>query len=342
MPRTKPRITIREVARRAGVSVATVSRTLNNSPLVDRATGDHVRSIAQHLRYVPNASARSLSMRRTETIGLILPDMHGEFFSEIIRGADAEARSHHYHLLVSSSHSNREELENAIGILHGRTDGLIVMSPHLVEVKTLLHHARSSLPVVLIGPQTPIEGIDTIRVDNEGGARQVGRHLIELGHRRIAVIGGPRGNIDAAARSAGFKTALEEAGISMKPQWMLNGDFTDSGGYEIARRILACSPRPTAVFASNDSMAIGLLRAFLEHRISIPGEMSVVGFDDIEIASYMHPSLTTVHVDISQLGSIAVRSLLESRNGQHRSMERHVLLSAQLVVRESTGPVGIS
>lgn len=336
MPRIKPRITIREVARRAGVSVATVSRTLNNSPLVDHATSDHVRSVAQRLRYVPNASARSLSMRRTETIGLILPDMHGEFFSEIIRGADAVVRQSHYHLLVSSTHSNREELEATMSKLHGRTDGLIIMSPHL-ESETLLHHAMTSLPVVLIGPSVEASGIDVIRVDNEGGAFLVGKHLLDQGHRRFAIVRGPKGNLDAAERFTGFLKAVTEAGCVLKNDCIVDGDFTSTGGFEAASRILALAQHPTAVFALNDEMAIGLLRHFHERGIQVPGDIAVAGFDDVQMSSLMHPALTTVHVDISELGALAAKRVLSLRNSKLNSVPHTtVVLPAHLVVRQST------
>lgn len=336
MSKQKARVTIHEVARRAGVSVATVSRVFNNSDLVVKQTGEKIRSVAHRLNYIPNASARSLSMKRTETIGMLLPDMHGEFFSEIIRGADAIAHKERYHLLVSASHSNKEELETAIKMMSGRVDGFILMSPHL-DSETLVGRYLKSIPTVILSSSQARGTHDSIRIDNVGAARQVMRHLISLGHRRIAIVKGDPGNEDGEERLAGYHAELRANSIDIRDELIVAGDFSEQSGYAAGRILLELKNRPTAVFASNDDMAIGVLRHLRERGVSVPDEIAVAGFDDIQISSLIHPSLTSVHVNISELGSLAVERLLFLLNsGQRRTSSRRIVLPATLIVREST------
>lgn len=336
MPRQKKRVTINEVAERAGVSVATASRAFNNSPLVVKETGNRIRTIARELNYVPNASARSLSIKKNETIGLLLPDMHGEFFSEIIRGADAFAQKEKYHLLVSSSHSNKAELEAAIKMMGGRVDGYIVMSPHL-DADTLLTYFLNTIPTVLLNSSITDSNHDSVNIDNIGGAKQVMKHLIELGHRRIAIIKGDRGNEDAVDRLAGYLAAFREANIKVVDDYIVEGDFTDRTGYIAAAHLLSLPDRPTAIFASNDEMAIGALRCLRERNVAVPDEIAVAGFDDIQMSSFIHPALTTVHVNISELGSLAAKRLIGViSNEQKHVAQESIILPARLVVRETT------
>lgn len=335
--RTQQRgVTIREVARQAGVSVATVSRVFNDSPLVVKETQEKIRRIARKLNYVPNGSARSLSMKKTETVGLLLPDMHGEFFSEIIRGADAVARNFRYHLLVSSSHSDSEALATAIRMMRGRIDGLIVMSPYL-ESDTLSSHSPGSLPTIVLNSPLPNLPFDCFKIDNTGGAEQMTRHLIEQGHRNIAIIRGDERNSDARERLNGFLHAMKKASIAVRREYIVMGDFTEESGYRGAIQLLTLQQPPGAVFASNDEMALGALRAFRERGLRVPHDIAVGGFDDIQMASLIHPSLTTVHISISELGSLAVHRLFELlKNKTHRHTPQSIVLPTALVVREST------
>ena len=334
--RLKARVTIREVARSAGVSVATVSRVFNNSDLVVKQTEEKIRSVARRLNYIPNASARSLSMKRTETIGMLLPDMYGEFFPEIIRGADAVARKERYHLLVSSSHSNREELETAIKLMSGRVDGFILMSPHFDD-KSILMKFIQSIPTVFLSTTPALSNTDAITIDNVGGAKLATRHLIDRGHHRIAIVKGCDENADAKERFQGFLSAMKSGGESLREEYVLSGDFTERSGFAAAEKLLALSSRPTAVFASNDEMAIGVLRHLRERGVSVPDEIAVAGFDDIQISSLIHPSLTSIHVNISELGSLAVERLLFLLNSTAQQTPRkRIVLPATLIVREST------
>ena len=335
MSKQKAKVTIHEVARSAGVSVATVSRVFNSSDLVAKQTGEKIRSVARRLNYIPNASARSLSMKRTETIGMLLPDMHGEFFSEIIRGADAIAHKERYHLLLSASHSNKEELETAIRMMSGRVDGFILMSPHL-DSETLVTRYLRSIPAVILSSSEARGTHDSIRIDNVGGAQQVMRHLISLGHRRIAIVKGDPGNEDGHERLEGYLAELRANSIDMKEEIIVCGDFTERSGYAAGRTLLDLKNRPTAVFASNDEMAIGVLRCFREAGIEVPREIAVAGFDDIQISSLIHPSLTSVHVDISDLGSLAAERLIEIlADRTKRKTIKSIVLPSRLVIRDS-------
>ncbi|MGH7558728.1 MAG: LacI family DNA-binding transcriptional regulator [Gemmatimonadota bacterium] len=327
-------VTIKDVAREAGFSVATVSRVLNNSGPVRDETRHRIEEVAERLHYTPNIAARSLITRKTLTIGVLLPDLYGEFFSEVIRGIDRAARAGGYHLLVSGSHNDRREIEAAVQAMHGRVDGLIVMSPGL-EPWAIVTGLPRRLPLVLLNCEVGENGFDAVNVDNHGGAREMVRHLLGLGHRRVAIVGGPHDNFDARERLRGYRDAIGEADAERSAELELEGDFTESSGHRAAQRLLELDPRPTAIFAANDSMAIGALSALRDAGVEVPEEMVVVGFDDIPIARYLSPPLSSVHVPIRGLGVRAVERLLESMtDGNEKTVE---VLPTRLVVRESCG-----
>jgi len=333
--------TIRDVARAAGVSVATVSRVLNRSGPVSATLRTRIHEAARDLRYVPNGAARSLSTRTTHTLGMLLPDLYGEFFSEVIRGADQAARARGFHLLVSSSHASRSEVETALRAMRGRVDGLVVMSPD-VDARGLAANLPDRLPVVLVnaapGDEAGGHTVESIGVDNYGGARAVTAHLLGLGHRRVAIILGAARNQDARERLRGYRDAMREAGIAPEPALELPGDFSDEAGYEAAKAAIALRAPPTAIFASNDAMAIGALGALREAGVRVPDEMAVAGFDDIPVARYVSPPLTTVHVDNAELGTRAVARLVGVLAGSEDARPgARETLPATLVVRASCG-----
>jgi len=327
---------IKDVAREAGVSVATVSRVFNDSELVSDDTRRIVRDVAGRLKYWPNGVARSLITSRTHAFGVLLPDLYGDFFSELIRGIDHAARREGFHLLVSSSHSDTNELVAAMRSMRGRIDGLVVMAPDL-DSAGAIHDAAGGFPVVVLDPGIGLSSWDTISIANQDGAFQVVRHLIGLGHRRIATITGPRDNIDAQQRVAGYRAALAEAGIAHDAQLEIEGDFTEPSGYHAVGTLLGLSPRPTAVFFGNDYMAIGALSALSEAGIHVPEDLAIAGFDDIAMARYLTPALTTVHVDLIEFGARAIRRLIEVKDGAPGGVPRHEVVGTQLVVRRSCG-----
>lgn len=324
--------TIKDVASRAGVSVATVSRVLNEKGLVREDTIRRVLEAAAALNYVPHGGARSLSTRRTSTVGVVLPDLHGEFFSEMIRGIDVAARRRGYHLLVSGSHSEWSEMSAVLLAVRGRVDGMIVMAPEL-EAERIASWLPTGLPVVLLNGRA--EGAWSVAVDNAQGAGSMMEHLFSLGHREIAYISGPVGNADATERLRAWRVAMQGAGVGRLDELLVPGDFSETAGYEAGYTILSRERRPTAVFAANDAMAIGALCAVREQGVRVPEEMAVVGFDDIPIARFVSPPLTTVSVEIAELGRQAFELLLEASEQDREP--RLQILPTHLVIRESCG-----
>jgi len=302
-------VTIKDVAREAQVSVATVSRALNGQDNVAEAVRARVKAVALRLHYIPHHAARSLSSRRTHTIGVVLPDLYGEFFSELMSGIDRVAREHGLHLLVSSYHGDPVEQGAALRSMRGRVDGLLVMSPYADEDAHLADALAASVDAVLINAR-PLPGAPrAIGIDNHGGARAMVAHLVATGSKTIAFIAGPDGNFDASERLRGYHDALSE----MLPQaqaWVLPGDFSEASGQRAAQHLLAEPQRPDAVFAANDMMALGCLFALLQAGVDVPGQVAVAGFDDIPLARYVRPALTTMRVDIAELGADAMHLLL--------------------------------
>lgn len=329
-------VTIRDVAQAAGVSVATVSRVVNGTAVVKDETRLRVEAEVARLRYSPNAAARSLITNRTSTIGVVLPDIWGEYFSEVIHGIDLTARQAGYHVLVSSSHSDVAETRDVLRTMHGRVDGVIVMSPN-ASPRELEGCLPPSLPVVFLNSAPGGALQPALNVDNRGGARAMVTHLLDLGHRRLAFVTGPASNFDAAERRRGCRDALRAAGLSPADAVEIAGDFGEESGQAAGEAIVRLSPRPTAVFAANDSMAVGVLLALRHAGVKVPEEIAVAGFDDIPIARFASPPLSTVRLDIRTLGERALAWLLVELSGEGRSRAVREVLPIRLVLRESTG-----
>jgi len=325
--------TIKDVARVAGVSVATVSRALNGAENVLPDTRQRILDVARELRYSPSGAARSLITRRTDTVGALLPDLHGEFFSELIRGIDQAARARGLHLLLSSSHDDADEAAAALRAMNGRVDGLIVMSPH-ADDDFLSQNLPPALPAVLLnsGVKAPTQPV--FAVDNFGGARAMTEHLVASGRRRIAFLGGPATNFEARERERGYRAGLP-AGTE---PWLLEGDFSEAAGQRAAEALLAlpATSRPDTVFAANDIMAIGLLGTVLAGGLRVPEDIALAGFDDIPISRYVSPALTTMRVPIAAMGGQALEALASALDREPVDATTTVL-PVQLIVRRSCG-----
>ena len=320
-------VTIRDVARAADVSVATVSRALNGIDKVAGLTRDRVLRIVHELDYVPHSGARALSTRRTDTIGVLLPDLHGEFFSELIRGIDLAARARGLHLLLSSSHGNPAEAAAALRAMRSRVDSIIVMLPGAGD--ELVQSHKGSVPMVFLGSGAH-RGQPSFEIDNFAGAVAITRHLLDTGRSRIAFVAGPADNFEARERLRGYRAAIEAAGGS---EWIADGDFSEESGREAAKTFIAAAP-PDAVFCANDMMAIGCLETLREAGFQIPDDIALAGFDDIPIARYVSPALTTAAVPIAEIGRRALECCVDLVAG--RSTGRRQMFQPTLAIRQST------
>ena len=325
-------MTIKDVAREADVSVASVSRVLNGVGRVGETTRQKILKTAERLHYVPHAGARSLITRRTATIGMVLPDFHGEFFSEMLRGADGEARARALHLLVSTSHGDTAEAAAAIRSMRGRVDGLLVMSPHL-DAEFVCAHLPHSLPAVLLNAPA-IDGRPGVNVEHYSGAATMVRHLAGEHRRRIAHIAGPAENIDAAERLRGYVEARPEP---LDERYVIHGDFSMASGYAAAIALSRLDPRPEAIFAANDMMAVGCIEGLRSVGLDVPGDIAVGGFDDIPLAALIRPALTTMRIEVAALGALALRRLVSLIDAPGEAEPSEDRIVPELVVRDSCG-----
>lgn len=328
--------TIKDVARKARVSVATVSRVLNGKESVREDTRRRIQGTIDRLGYAPHGAARSLITRQTDTIGVLLPDIHGEFFSELIRGIDATVRRSGNHLLVSGSHGDKGEAGAMLRAMRGRVDGLIVLSPEM-GAHALPAHLPDALPVVLLNSPSDGGAFDLINIDNSDGAFAMVRHLSGLGHRRIAFICGPETNQDASERLRGYREAMASLPDGPAEALEFPGNFREEAGYQAGQRILRMKPHPSAIFAANDAMAIGCLCALREAGLEAPADIALAGFDDIPIASFIAPRLTSVRVSIAELGRCAAERVLYGVRHKNKHKRQHITLPTTLVIRESSG-----
>lgn len=328
---------LKDVADEAGVSVASVSRVLNELTNVSPATREKVLAAVKKLHYIPHSGARSLAKKRTDTIGVILPDLHGEFFSEVIRGIDKAAASLGFQVLMSNSHGDALEAANSLRPMRGRVDGFLVMSPHISE-PFLENNLGNSVPVVLMNSHIEGSQYPAFNVDNYGGARLMIRHLARLGHRTITFINGPKDNFEAIERLRGYLDELQELGLSNYSQ-LIEGDFSETAGRTAGSFLINTGKLPDAVFAANDMMAAGCMSIFREFDVSVPKEVAVVGFDDIPVARFVTPGLTTVRANITELGRKATSMLASIIKADSQKNADDLLqpetFSVELVIRSS-------
>ena len=323
--------TIRDVAREAAVSVASVSRVLSGGASVRPALRSRIEEAVARLGYVPHAGARMLSRAaRTDTLGVILPDMHGEFFSELLRGMDWEASARGLQLLLSTMHADAARGTAALRSMRGRVDGVVVMAPE-VDPDLLFAHLPAGLCALLVNCAPHHEARAELRVDNEAGAAEMTRHLLSLGRRRIVHIAGPSGNVDAAQRIAGYEREMAAAGL---PTRVLPGTFREEAGHAAAKVLLDDIDAVDAIFAANDQMAIGALLALTEAGVDVPRRVAIGGFDDVPLARLVAPGITTMSADAYELGRRAVERVA----GQVAGEQDDTLESRRptLVVRGTT------
>lgn len=329
-------VTIGEVARRAGVSIATVSRVLNNVPRgVRAALRRRVLKAASELDYRPNALARSLHQKRTHTLGLLIPDIANSFFAEVTRGIEDVCRRRGYALFICNTDRKLAAVEKYIGVLREkRVDGIIIVGGATPGPHPFQNLHSQGIPVVVIGRYDV--SLPAVRIDNVKGGWEAATHLIRLGHRRIAIILGPRRSTNSLDVMKGYKRALAEHGILLPKGWVLRGDARPASALPLAERLLLARPRPTALLAINDQMAIAAIRAAVNMGLQVPQEVSIVGYDGIELASYLNPALTTMTLPLRQMGMAAAENIFRVLTGE--PVDHEVWFTPKLVVRESTGP----
>lgn len=334
------RPTQNDVASRAGVSQATVSLVLNNSErtAIPEGTRKRVIQAIDELGYRPNILASSLRLGKTQTLGVILPDSANPFFAEVSRAIEAAAFKHQYNLILCNTEENTQKELRYVDVLCNRqVDGIIFVAVG-EQTDSLLHVIQKNIPVVVIDRDLPGIEVDAVLTDNFQGGYLATQHLIQLGHRKIGCIFGPSSVNPSSKRGEGFLKALTNYGIPPDDELMLRGDFHPHSGMEASRLMLSLANPPTAIFACNDLMAMGALRAITEAGLRTPDDISLVGFDDIELASYTNPPLTTITQPIQKAGEIAVEFLLE-RIREPGLPFRRVMLPISLTIRKSSGPL---
>ncbi|MEK6320862.1 MAG: LacI family DNA-binding transcriptional regulator [Acidobacteriota bacterium] len=329
-------ISIKDIARVAKVSHSTVSRALQNSPLVSHDTAERIQQIAREKGYRPSAVARSLVTRRTKTIGVVVTRIADPFIAEVVSGIEEVANDHDYSVFLANSNAHPDREVKVVHSFHERrVDGILVTASRVGALYMPLL-AEMRVPTVLINNQHPGEFVHSVMIDNPAASRQATEHLIGLGHRRIAYIGDQFGFQSDTERFAGYRRALEVADVPFLPELIAHGDGNAEGGMHAMEKLLALAEPPTAVFCYNDMSALGGLRAIHAHGWRVPEDISVVGFDDLFIASYTSPALTTISQPMRQMGRMAMEILIKLFSGLNS--KTNIKVQGQLITRESTAP----
>jgi LacI family transcriptional regulator len=332
------RATIREIAELAGVSIATVSRVVNGREDVSPETRELVQRVVRERGYTANRNARGLSAGKTGLIGATVPMLHHAYFSYILAGAAEGLYEQDMRLVLSPTmHEHHREVSLLERLMHGTTDGAVIILPEESsdELEGLLNHGYR---FVVIDPLLPLnERIPAVSAAHAAGADQAMKHLLSLGHTRIAAITGPRGWKATEDRRRGYYAALAAAGIMPDPELEVESNFELGGGVVAGEKLLALPKPPTAIFCFNDNMAVGAMQAARARGVGIPEDLSIVGFDDLEEAEIVTPALTTIRQPLAEMGRIAVSLLMRLLDNQ-RLEALHVELGTRLVVRDSTAP----
>lgn len=327
--------TIHDVAKRAGVAPITVSRVVNNNGYVSDDKRQRVEAAIVELNYIPNALGPSLRSKRTQTLALVLTDITNPFWTTVARGVEDAANKNGYHIIIGNTDESLEKQAEYLMFLQKKqVDGFLLV-PTSTNSPNLLHKLR--VPFVVIDRRMPSQFIDSVRGDSVGGAYELTKHLIELGHRHIAIITGRQDHSTACDRINGFQQAIAEFGLSAISQQIYWGEYNQQTGYEYTKRVLQTQPRPTAIFATNNFIAIGTMLALREAGIQVPEQMSVVAFDDLPAAITFDPFLTVAAQPAYEMGQKATELLLArlAENGPEEYQE--IVLPVEIIIRKSSG-----
>lgn len=321
--------TIKDIAKKAGVSISTVSYALNGIDKVSPKTRDRILKIAKELQYYKHGPASDLRRKETNKIVLIVDDLSGPFYSEVIKGVQDVVTNHDYDLVACNSLRGKDSTAFKY-LTERRSDGCIVFAHNITEE---MIQASGQDPIILLDKQVEDDTVVSIRVDNKKGAMDATNYLIKHGHQKIAYVSGPQNSLDNQLRYKGYCQALEDHGIKLEPKWVVNGDFTTKSGIHATNLLLAQEDLPTAIFYGNDEMALGGMKALERHSLSIPEDVSIIGFDDIIEAKYVKPDLTTIRQPKYEMGSLAAHLLIRIINGEE--VNNMYSLQTELIIRNS-------
>ncbi|MEJ2554670.1 MAG: LacI family DNA-binding transcriptional regulator [Anaerolineae bacterium] len=330
--------TIRDVAKRAGVAPTTVSRVVNSSGYVSKETRERVEAAIAELGYVPNTLARSLRFKKTNTLALVLPDITNPFWTTVARGVEDAASDRGFNvILCNTDESETEEAKYLTVLLQKQIDG-IVLAPARSTAGPVEFIQKQGVPVVVLDRRVPCTQVDIVRGDSVKGAYRLVRLLLALGHRRIAILTGPQDVSTALDRVAGYRQALTETGLDLDGNLIYYGEFTQTSGYEMTQQVLTIASRPTALFAANNFIAIGSLRALQDAGLRVPEDMALVSFDDLPQALVIDPFLTVVAQPAYEMGHRATELLLARLSGVAPVEYQEIVLPTETIVRKSSGP----
>ncbi len=333
--------TINDVADKSGVSIKTVSRVMNQEPGVHPTTREHVLKVVAQLKYRPKLSARSLAGARSFLIGLLYYDPSAAFVGDVQQGATLRCREAGYHLVVESLHNDAPDLAQQVGRMVSalQPDGMILTPPLCDNPAVLKALRENQTPCVLLSPARDVKGMASVRMDDTKAAEEITNLLIGLGHERIAFIKGPADQAASGLRYQGYLRAMQSHDIAVDPEFVCDGDFVFASGVEAAHKLLSRRLRPSAVFAGNDDMALGVLAAAQRLGLAVPGDLSIAGFDDSPAASLVWPPLTTVRQPKNEMARVAVEMLIAANRTDAPALtpaQLHRVLPHELVVRDST------
>lgn len=326
--------TIRDVARLAGVSIATVSRVVNNTAAVAADKRRRVEKAVSELQYTPHPAARSLLGQETGGIGVLVPFVSGPFFSSFLDALDNSAHDNGYFLLIASSHRKSNDIASAIARMQYRVDGLIVMAPALHA--STIRKLYADVPLVCVNMPIDDEDIPGIEVDNYGGAFEMTKHLLSQRMGPIAMVLGPDNSQDALERKAGFEAATYEYGIDRKDIYFIEGEFSEAFAFERVSQAWASGIRFNSLFGANDNSAVGAMMALQSHGISIPQDVIIGGFDDTTVSQYTTPQLSSVRIDTTKMGHLAIQIMMQQLGHSEGPASNRIQLPTKLVPRTST------
>lgn len=329
-------LTIKDIAEKAGVSYATVSRALNNHRDVNEDTKKKILKIAREMGYQPNAIAQGLVKKETKTIGLLIPDITNPFFPEVARGIEDAAGEAGYTIFLCNTNWDTERESNYLDVLLQKQVDGIIMAPSSENLNHLKKILDSGIKIVFISRMIKHPNSISIIIDNVSGAQMAVEHLVKKGHKKIAFIGGFQDISASSERLKGYKYALEENNLEINKAYIKNGDFKRETGHVMMHNLLNLDQKPTAVFAANDLLALGAIQAIKEEGLSVPSDIAVIGFDDIEFASLPEIQLTTVAQPKYDMGKMAFETLIKQLKGEGDNIGKKILLEPRLIIRGTT------